>query len=164
MPLPEARPHPRTARAPAPRARRRGFTLIELLIALVLAGILASIALPSFFDTVRKGRRSDAFAALTLLQQAQERWRASNAAYSTDLTALGVTAVTASGHYAVSVSAADATSYTLRAVARGSQAQDKNCSTMALRTANGAVQYGSACSTCELAVPLTDPSRCWSRQ
>ncbi len=146
------------------RARVRGFTLIELMIAIVVVGILGSLAMPAFFDAVRKSRRSDAFAALTSLQQAQERWRTNNASYSDDLAALGIPAVTASGHYGLSISAADTTSYTLQAVARGSQAQDKTCATMALRTAAGSVQYGSACSTCTLTVPLADTARCWSRQ
>lgn len=144
--------------------RRRGFSLIELMVAIVLAGVLAAIALPAFFDSVRKGRRSDAFAALTQLQLAQERWRAGHAAYTTDLTALGIAAVTASGHYGISVSAADTTSYTLLAAARGGQAQDKACATMAVRAVGGTLQYGSACATCTLSTPLSDPSRCWSRQ
>lgn len=146
------------------RSRRRGFSLIEVMVAIVLAGILASIALPAFFDAVRKGRRSDAFAALTQLQLAQERWRAGNAGYTTDLATLGVAAVTASGHYGISVTAADATGYTLEAVARGGQAQDKACATMAVRAVGGTLQYGSACATCTLTTPLSDPLRCWSRQ
>jgi type IV pilus assembly protein PilE len=146
------------------RPEQRGFTLIELMIALVVAGLLAAVAMPAYFDAVRKGRRSDAFAALAQLQLAQERWRAGNAAYTTDLSALGINAVTASGHYELSVTSADATSYLLRAAARGSQAQDKPCATMAVRAINGTLQYGSACSTCELATPLADPLRCWSRQ
>jgi type IV pilus assembly protein PilE len=159
--LPMSPSAPAVIRAPS---RRRGFSLIELMIALVVAGLLATIAMPAFFDSVRKGRRSEAFAALTQLQLAQERWRADNASYTTDLALLKANATTASGHYSVAVSAADATSYLLTATARGGQAQDKACSTMAVRASNGALQYGSACSTCSLANPLTDAMRCWSRQ
>jgi len=145
-------------------APSRGFTLIELMIAVVVAAILASLALPAFFDAVRKSRRSEAFAALSALQQAQERFRAGSPTYTTDLTLLQVPAQSSSGLYAISVPAADATTYTLRAQAVGAQAQDKACATMVLRAAAGTVQYGSACSTCTLAEPLTDPGRCWSRQ
>ena len=38
---------------------QRGFTLIELLIAVVIIGIIASIAYPSYAEHVRKGRRAD---------------------------------------------------------------------------------------------------------
>lgn len=37
----------------------RGFTLIDLLIALVIVGILASIAYPSYQEQVRQTRRSE---------------------------------------------------------------------------------------------------------
>jgi type IV pilus assembly protein PilE len=146
------------------RRPRRGFTLIELMVGIVVAGILAALAYPTFLDAVRKSRRSEAVAALAVLQQAQERWRASNATYSLDLAMLRIPATTSNGHYAVSVLAADATGYTLQAQARGTQAQDRACATMAISATGGAIRYGSACSTCTLATPLTDPSRCWSRQ
>lgn len=155
---------PAGRRADRSRADARGFTLIELMVAVVVAAIVASLALPAFFDAVRKSRRSEAFAALSALQQAQERHRAGNPAYTTDLVLLQVPSRSSSGLYTISVAAADATSYTLRAQAAGAQTQDLRCATMVLRAVAGTVQYGSACSTCTLADPLTDPGRCWSRQ
>lgn len=154
--------------AAAGRGRRRGFTLIEMMIAVVVAAILASLALPAFFDTLRKSRRSEAFAALVALQQAQERHRANLPAYAATLadleTADGPRQPTTSAHgrYTLSIAAADATSYTLRAVAAGDQARDTDCATLLLRAARGTVEYGSACASCTPAEPLTDPKRCWS--
>jgi type IV pilus assembly protein PilE len=151
-----------------PSARRwgRGFTLIELMVAVVVAGILASLAMPAFFDVVRKSRRSEAFASLSAVQQAQERYRADKPAYAPDLAAFSppLPSRSSSGLYAISITTADAIGYTLQAVAIGSQAKDTSCVTMVLRATAGTVQYGSACSTCTLASPLTDPGRCWSRQ
>lgn len=153
---------------PSPTSRLRrlgGFTLIELMIAVVVAGVLASLAMPAFFDTVRKSRRSEAFAALMAAQQAQERWRANNAAYSTDLSGdLRQPTSTGGGRYTLAVVAADATSYTLRATAGGSQEADTRCARLLLRATAGAVQYGSACATCAVPEPLTDAARCWSRE
>jgi type IV pilus assembly protein PilE len=151
-------------RIPIRRQRARGFTLIELMVAVVVAAILAALAYPAFLDSVRKSRRSEAFAALVALQQAQERWRAGNASYTADLAALGIPASTATGHYTLRVLSASTSGYLLSAQAQGPQAKDESCVTMALGAAGGTISYGSACGTCALSTPLADSSRCWSRQ
>ncbi len=51
----------------------RGFTLIELMIVLAVLAILSAVAYPSYVETVLKGRRSEARAALAELMQQQER-------------------------------------------------------------------------------------------
>jgi len=146
--------------------------LIELMIVVAVVGILAALALPSYFDSVRKGRRSEAMAGLAQVQQAQERWRANNAAYTTALAAsapsgLNMSSTTSGGLYTLNVDAANATAYTASATAVSgtSQANDTNCSTMRVRLANGNLQYGG-CGGCVVPadnVALTDPHRCWSR-
>lgn len=44
--------------------QQRGFTLIELMIVVAIIGILASIAMPSYTDYVRRGQVSEAIAQL----------------------------------------------------------------------------------------------------
>lgn len=144
---------------------QRGFTLIELMIALVVIGILSAVALPSFLDSIRKGRRSEAFAALSSIQQAQERWRANHASYTTDLSASGLNLPSSSsaGRYGVAVNAADNTGYTVTATAvtGSSQAADGNCVRLRVRAAGGNIFYGSAAGTGSFDESAGNP--CWRR-
>lgn len=132
-----------------------GFTLIELMIAVVIAGVLAAIAFPSYQSYVRKSRRADAHAALQTLQLAQERYRTNHTSYAADLAALpGGLTLSADGHYQLSIDSGSATSsaYTVRATAvtGSSQAADEGCTQIWLAWASNAATY--------------HPSiRCWNR-
>ncbi len=144
---------------PVTRRGHSGFTLIEVLIAVIIVGVLLAVALPSFMDSMRKGRRSEAFAAMAALQQAQERFRSSNTAYSTALPS-GIASPTGpAGYYTLSVVSASATGYEILADGTGStQVNDGNCSRLGIRVEGGSVQYASGSS---LAYADTNP--CWSR-
>jgi type IV pilus assembly protein PilE len=66
-----------------------GFTLIELMIAVVIIGILASIAYPSYQQYVLKANRADAKAILMESAQFMERY------FTTNNTYVGATLLTA---------------------------------------------------------------------
>lgn len=51
----------------------RGFTLIELMIVVAIVALLASVALPSYQEYVRRGNRAEARAAIMSLAQLEER-------------------------------------------------------------------------------------------
>lgn len=63
--------------------KAKGFSLIELMIVLVIIGILATLAYPTYINQVRKGRRADAQAALYDLAQSMERYYTAANDYST---------------------------------------------------------------------------------
>lgn len=61
--------------------RQQGFTLIELMIAVVIIGILASIAVPNYQKNIKKARREDAKGALVSFATAMERHYTENSSY-----------------------------------------------------------------------------------
>ena len=140
------------------------------MIAVVVVALLASIALPSFMDSIRKSRRSEAFAALAQVQLAQERWRSNGSSYAESLTnaangtppGLGMaSATTAKGYYTLSLSGAGASGYTVTAtaVAGTSQASDGNCKVLAAQVQGGNLSYGSGAD----AAAYPDANRCWAK-
>lgn len=109
--------------------RFHGFTLIELMIAVVVIGILASVAYPSYMESVRKSKRAEVKAALLEGAQALERHYSANNTYlsGSALAAVFKTTVPASGsqNYTIAVSGTPtATTYTLLATRTGSMAND----------------------------------------
>ena len=151
---------------PNPTARSRrppGFSLIELMIAIAVIGLLAAVALPTFMDSVRKSRRTDAIAAMAAIQQAQERWRASNPAYTTTWADLAASSATPKGYYTLALTTPaapdDRIGYDLVATAASSQADDVLCKKMAIELRRGNLRYGSGTSSIDWA----DPNRCWAK-
>lgn len=128
------------------------------MIAVAIAGILAAIAYPSFMSQVRKSRRADAVAARAAIEQAQERWRANNAAYTTALTAgwpggLGLSGTSPNEYYTLALSNASEAGYTLilTAVPGKSQASDTGCTSLTVR-----VDKGNSS-------PPLEQQKCWGR-
>ena len=122
--------------------QQMGFTLIELMIVVVIVGILASIAYPSYRESVAKGKRAQARAVLSQAQQWMERHYSEN--YRYDKTAAGVAidnteggifasqfgtapvASEGSASYNITLETTDSgTKYTLTATRTGSMAGDR---------------------------------------
>ena len=61
--------------------KQTGFTLIEIMIAVVIVGILAAIAIPSYRTYILKAHRSDAEASLVQIAQLLERQYTANNSY-----------------------------------------------------------------------------------
>ncbi len=110
----------------------KGFTLIELLVVILIIGILAAIAIPSFINQRSKGQDAEAKAAAKTAAEAQETYFTDNQTYSNataDLVSIEPTLSDAnnlattgtSNTYTVSVTSksSDATVYTISRAANG---------------------------------------------
>jgi len=154
-------------------AGRRGFTVLEVLITMVVLGVILAIALPSYQSSLRKGRRTEAFTALSNIQQAQERHRSTNPSFTALLTeattatppGLGQPGTrTVGGYYDLTLSSVTATAYTATATAVSgtSQGTDGDCAVLAVRVQGGNIRFGAGASI-DWTSANTDPQRCWAR-
>ncbi len=121
----------------------KGFTLVEVMIVVVVIGILAAIAYPSYQDSVRKSRRADAKSALLQAAQILERCFTEFNSYidpDCDLITAGgafedpdsdVTPLNGDGYYSITDVGATltATTYRIRATptTKGGQNNDTFC-------------------------------------
>jgi type IV pilus assembly protein PilE len=137
--------------------KQRGVTLIELIVVMVIIGILAAIAIPSYRQYVMRSQRADAQAALLALATAQEKFYLQCGTYATAFGAasscadgeVAFSAVSEKGWYDLTIPAANATGFTIRAApAAGSpQLTDGQCSWFqvtdrGVRTASNAECWG----------------------
>ena len=136
------------------RKINKGFTLIEMMIVVAILGIVSAIAIPSYSEYVKKGKRADAKVELMRIAQLQESYFVQNLSYAKDLTTgagglgLGATVKSEQEEYTMTISsvlpagctglsgANACNGYTITATANGAQASDK-CGNFSL-TSTGA--------------------------
>jgi type IV pilus assembly protein PilE len=129
-----------------------GFTLIELMIVVVIIAILAAVALPSYRGYIMRGHRTDATRALQDVAAREESYFFSNNSYTDKLSDLGLNSTVAGEYFSVTIASASSSDYTITATARGTQAQDTDCTSFSLTRAGEQGATGSA-----------TPTKCWGK-
>ncbi|HEY9828161.1 MAG TPA: type IV pilin-like G/H family protein [Stenomitos sp.] len=67
-----------------------GFTLIELLVSIVIIGVLAAVALPSYLNQAAKARGSEAKATLGSINRSQQTYRWENNIFASNISLLDI--------------------------------------------------------------------------
>jgi prepilin-type N-terminal cleavage/methylation domain-containing protein len=70
---------------------KSGFTIVELIIAVVIMGLIASIAIPRLNQSREAARLGEGVQLLRALRAAEDRWNLDHGAYTNDCNDLDIT-------------------------------------------------------------------------
>jgi type IV pilus assembly protein PilA len=127
-----------------------GFTLIELLVVIIIVGVLAAIALPSFLNQIGKARGSEAKSTLGTLNRGQQAYRLEKGAFSTIVAGLDAKVTPKFYTYEVSGAPTDALTVMLSTTA----ATTKDSKGYSSAVSQSAATNTFASIICETAAPV----------
>jgi type IV pilus assembly protein PilE len=157
----------RQASAGQQACAQAGFSLVDLVVAMLIAAVLASIAVPSYRAELTRTRRTDARTALLALAAAEESFHTTCNTYATTLedttesscgtSSLRFPGIAGQGAYSVAVTSADATSWAAlaTAIAGGPQQADTRCRALGLTSTGN--------RTARTADGTSNHEECWNR-
>jgi len=154
---------------PARTLRTAGFTLIELMIVVVIVAILLIVAVPTYISQMRESRRTEARNYLVELASREERYYATQNAYTSTASNLGYAGFgsgnpVGSGYYYISTPSVpdpnntSQPSYSLTALPVTGKGQDKDtyCASFTVESNGKRTALNSS--------GVDDSSYCWPSQ
>lgn len=139
------------------KRKEGGFTLIELLVVIIIIGILAAIALPSFLNQASKAKQSEGKSFVGAINRAQQAYALEAGGFTSSFEALNVGLPTKTNNYEMGMSVGTK-NVTTKATPTGTQ-------TNSLKGYSGLVQIltsgatGSViCEAAEVGTTLPTPS------
>ncbi len=135
-----------------------GFTLIELLVVIIIIGILAAIALPSFLNQANKARQSEAETYVGSMNRGQQAYYLEKSVFAGDITTLGIGVPTQTDYYtyATNGGAAGSTQATTTATKRKGSVKEYSGIVWLTGTANDGNLTSLAKVCAATLVPTTD--------
>lgn len=111
---------------------KKGFTLTEVMLTVVIIGILAAVAIPSYTGYVTRTRRSEAVSALQAVALYEEKARAESGSYVSEAVLIATYGLkpgsggnyTPSEYYNIEIIDPDTDSFTATAAGKGAQNGD----------------------------------------
>jgi len=139
------------------RRKMHGVTLLELMAVVIVIGVLAAIAVPSYRQYVMRAQRTDAKTALLQLQTNQERYYLTNRTYGTVAQLVAANLLNFGGNsergaYAITLANVSNTGYTATATPRAGGAfdmqGDTQCATFSIDAQGVRTATGTSAATC----------------